>query len=116
MLKVTDLQAVVWFGRDLSQFKAKLLRRGWAGGDQNPRSVGTAGGDEQNCWGRRVETGRTVGGGGWRRAELLGAAGGDGQNCWAVQAGLTPLAFAPDRLSPLAAFTSGAYFRHSERR
>ena len=36
---------------------------------------------------------------------------------WAVQAGLlTPLTFARHRLSPLAAFTSGAYFLHSERR
>ena len=33
---------------------------------------------------------------------------------WAVQAGLlTPLTFAWHRLSPLAAFTSGAYFLHS---
>ena len=30
---------------------------------------------------------------------------------WAIRAGLlTPLTFAPHRLSPLAAFTSGAYF------
>ena len=30
---------------------------------------------------------------------------------WAIQAGLlTPLTFARHRLSPLAAFTSGAYF------
>ena len=36
---------------------------------------------------------------------------------WAVQAGLlTPLTFARHRLSPLAAFTSGAYFLHSGRR
>ena len=35
---------------------------------------------------------------------------------WAVQAGLTPLTFAQHRLSPLAAFTSGVYFLHSERR
>ena len=35
---------------------------------------------------------------------------------WAVQAGLlTPLTFARHRLSPLAAFTSGAYFLHSGR-
>ena len=32
---------------------------------------------------------------------------------WAIQAGLlTPLTFARHRLSPLAAFTSGAYFLH----
>ena len=32
---------------------------------------------------------------------------------WAIQAGLlTPLTFARRRLSPLAAFTSGAYFHH----
>ena len=36
---------------------------------------------------------------------------------WAVQAGLlTPLTFALHRLSPLAAFTSGAYFFRNERR
>ena len=36
---------------------------------------------------------------------------------WAVQAGLlTPLTFAQHRLSPLAAFTSGAYFFHNGRR
>ena len=36
---------------------------------------------------------------------------------WAIQAGLlTPLTFAQHRLSPLAAFTSGAYFLHSGRR
>ena len=35
---------------------------------------------------------------------------------WAVQAGLlTPLTFARHRLSPLAAFTSGAYFLHNGR-
>ena len=35
----------------------------------------------------------------------------------AVQAGLlTPLTFARHRLSPLAAFTSGAYFLHNGRR
>ena len=35
---------------------------------------------------------------------------------WAIQAGLlTPLTFARRRLSPLAAFTSGAYFRHNGR-
>ena len=34
---------------------------------------------------------------------------------WAIQAGLlTPLTFARHRLSPLAAFTSGAYFLHKE--
>ena len=34
---------------------------------------------------------------------------------WAVQAGLlTPLTFARHRLSPLAAFTSGACFVHME--
>ena len=33
---------------------------------------------------------------------------------WAVQAGLlAPLTFARHRLSPLAAFTSGAYFLHN---
>ena len=33
---------------------------------------------------------------------------------WAIQAGLlTPLTFARHRLSPLAAFTSGAYFLHN---
>ena len=33
---------------------------------------------------------------------------------WAIQAGLlTPLIFAQHRLSPLAAFTSGAYFLHN---
>ena len=36
---------------------------------------------------------------------------------WAIQAGLlTPLTFARHRLSPLAAFTSGAYFLHTGRR
>ena len=36
---------------------------------------------------------------------------------WAVQAGLlTPLTFARHRLSPLAAFTSGAYFLHNGKR
>ena len=36
---------------------------------------------------------------------------------WAVQAGLlTPLTFARHHLSPLAAFTSGAYFLHNGRR
>ena len=36
---------------------------------------------------------------------------------WAIQAGLLiPLTFARNRLSPLAAFTSGAYFLHSGRR
>ena len=36
---------------------------------------------------------------------------------WAIQAGLlTPLTFARHRLSPLAVFTSGAYFLHNGRR
>ena len=36
---------------------------------------------------------------------------------WAIRAGLlTPLTFARHRLSPLAAFTSGAYFLHNGRR
>ena len=36
---------------------------------------------------------------------------------WAIQAGLlTPLTFARHRLSPLAAFTSGACFLHNGRR
>ena len=36
---------------------------------------------------------------------------------WAIQAGLlTPLTFARYRLSPLAAFTSDAYFLHNGRR
>ena len=36
---------------------------------------------------------------------------------WVIQAGLlTPLTFARHRLSPLAAFTSGAYFLHNVRR
>ena len=36
---------------------------------------------------------------------------------WAIQAGLfTPFIFARHRLSPLAAFTSGAYFLHNGRR
>ena len=36
---------------------------------------------------------------------------------WAIQAGLlSPLTFARHRLSPLAAFTSGAYFLHNGRR
>ena len=36
---------------------------------------------------------------------------------WAIQAGLlTPLTFARHCLSPLAAFTSGAYFLHNGRR
>ena len=40
-----------------------------------------------------------------------------GRVYWAIQAGLlTPLTFARHRLSPLAAFTSGAYFLHNERR
>ena len=37
-----------------------------------------------------------------------------GHFCWVVQAGLlTPLTFARHRLSPLAAFTFGAYFLHN---
>ena len=37
-------------------------------------------------------------------------------NYWVIQAGLlTPLTFARHRLSPLAAFTSGAYFLHKKR-
>ena len=40
-----------------------------------------------------------------------------GVSYWTVQAGLlTPLTFARHRLSPLAAFTSGAYFLHNGRR
>ena len=40
-----------------------------------------------------------------------------GRFYWAIQAGLlTPLTFARHRLSPLAAFTSGAYFLHNGRR
>ena len=36
--------------------------------------------------------------------------------CWAIQVGLlTPLTFAQHRLSPLGAFTSGAYFLHNGR-
>ena len=34
---------------------------------------------------------------------------------WAIQVGLTPLTFVWHRLSPLAAFTSGAYFLHNGR-
>ena len=35
---------------------------------------------------------------------------------WAIQVGLlTPLTFAQHRLSPLAAFTSSAYFLHNGR-
>ena len=45
---------------------------------------------------------------------------GDFVHCepyWVIQAGLlTPLTFARHRLSPLAAFTSGAYFLHNGRR
>ena len=38
-------------------------------------------------------------------------------NYWAVQVGLlTPLTFDRHHLSPLAAFTSGAYFLHNGRR
>ena len=38
-----------------------------------------------------------------------------GASYWAIQVGLlTPLTFAWHRLSPLAAFISGAYFLHSE--
>ena len=37
-----------------------------------------------------------------------------GVSYWTVQAGLlTPLTFARHRLSPLAAFTSSAYFLHN---
>ena len=40
-----------------------------------------------------------------------------GSSYWAIQAGLlTPLTFARRRLSPCAAFTSGAYFLHNGRR
>ena len=58
--------------------------------------------------------------GGWG-----GGGGGEGENkkgerslvYWVVQAGmLTPLTLARHRLSPLAAFTSGAYFLHNGRR
>ena len=39
-----------------------------------------------------------------------------GASYWAIQVGLlTPLTFAQHRLSPLAAFTSGAYFLHNGR-
>ena len=42
---------------------------------------------------------------------------GEIRRYWAIQAGLlTPLNFARHRLSPLAAFTSGAYFLHNGRR
>ena len=38
----------------------------------------------------------------------------NGHFYWAIQAGLlTPLTFARHRLSPLADFTSGAYFLHN---
>ena len=38
-------------------------------------------------------------------------------NYWAIKVGLlTPLTFARHRLSPLAAFISGAYFLHNGRR
>ena len=41
----------------------------------------------------------------------------DAQLYWAIQAGLlTPLTFARHRLSPLATFTSGAYFLRNGRR
>ena len=41
----------------------------------------------------------------------------DSAACWAIQAGLlTPLTFARHRLSPLAAFTSCAYFLRNGRR
>ena len=37
-----------------------------------------------------------------------------GASYWAIQAGLlTPVTFARHRLSPLTAFTSGAYFLHN---
>ena len=46
----------------------------------------------------------------WKEIPLLAA-------YWAVQAGLlTPLTFVRHRSSPLAAFTSGAYFLHNGRR
>ena len=35
---------------------------------------------------------------------------------WAIQVGLTAFTFARHRLTPLAAFTSGAYFLHNGRR
>ena len=39
-----------------------------------------------------------------------------GASYWAIQAGLlTPLTFARHHLSPLAAFTSSAYFLHTGR-
>ena len=39
-----------------------------------------------------------------------------GASFWAIQAGLlTSLTFARHRLSPVAAFTSGAYFLHNGR-
>ena len=39
-----------------------------------------------------------------------------GASYWAIQAGLlTPLTFSRHRLSPLAAFTTGAYFLHNGR-
>ena len=42
---------------------------------------------------------------------------GYGSLYWAIEAELlTPLTFARHRLSPLAAFTSGAYFLHNGRR
>ena len=41
---------------------------------------------------------------------------GVSRHYWVIQAGLlTPLTFAQHRLSPLAAFTSGAYFLHNGR-
>ena len=46
-----------------------------------------------------------------------GAVFAPGTWMWAVQAGLlTPLTSVRHRLSPLAAFTSGAYFLHNGRR
>ena len=49
--------------------------------------------------------------------ENLSTVGKTWQVYWAIQAGLlTPLTFARHRLSPLAAFTSGAYFLNNGRR
>ena len=49
--------------------------------------------------------------------QLRDTCGGRVGTAWAIQAGLlTPLTFARHRLSPLAAFTSGAYFLHTGRR
>ena len=57
--------------------------------------------------------GRGGGGGGYQHRQQFLLA----RLYWAIQAGLlTPLTFARHRLSPLAAFTSGAYFLHNGRR